>query len=43
MRFEGDQVSDLTRRCEKVNIYTYMYIDETKFSNQISIFIQKKK
>jgi len=23
MRFEGDQVSDLTRRCEITNIYLY--------------------
>ncbi len=40
MRFEVDQVSDLTRRCEKINIY----INQTKFSNKkISMFIQNKK
>jgi hypothetical protein len=39
IRFEDGQVSDLTRRCEKVNIY----INDTEFSNKRSMFIQNKK
>ncbi len=34
MRFEDDQVSDLARRCENVNICR----NENQFSNQISIY-----
>ena len=41
MSFEDDQVSDLTGRCEKVNIY--ICINETLFSNKKSMFYQNKK
>ena len=40
IRFEDDQVSDLTRRCENVNIYQWESILLIRY--QLYLFVQKK-